>query len=123
MEPIEEFLKRITVNAHSSVRIEAAGKVVYVDPFMLQTRPQDADVVFLLRRPSRNANDPESQDQTLAYVDIAKNRNGETGEVKMNFIREWTRFLDREPERTATENFQSSEPEPQQGEFTPDPNA
>ena len=84
---------------------------------------QDADVVFLLRRPSRNANDPESQDQTLAYVDIAKNRNGETGEVKMNFIREWTRFLDREPERTATENFQSSEPEPMQGEFAPDPNA
>ena len=82
---------------------------------------QDADVVFLLRRPSRNSNDPESQDATLAYVDIAKNRNGETGEVKMNFIREWTRFLDREPEHTSTESFQSSEPEPQQGEFSPDP--
>ncbi|MBQ3343559.1 MAG: DnaB-like helicase C-terminal domain-containing protein, partial [Kiritimatiellae bacterium] len=82
---------------------------------------QDADVVFLLRRPSRNSNDPESQDQTLAYVDIAKNRNGETGEVKMNFIREWTRFLDREPEHTGTENFQSSEPVPEQSEFSPDP--
>ena len=82
---------------------------------------QDADVVFLLRRPSRNSRDPESQDQTLAYVEIAKNRNGETGEVKMNFIREWTRFLDREPERTGSENFQSSEPEPEQGEFAPDP--
>lgn len=82
---------------------------------------QDADVVFLLRRPSRNSNDPESQDMTLAYVDIAKNRNGETGEVKMNFIREWTRFLDREPEHTATDNFQSSEPVPSQGEFSPDP--
>ena len=82
---------------------------------------QDADVVFLLRRPSRNSNDPESQDQTLAYVDIAKNRNGETGEVKMNFIREWTRFLDREPEHKDSENFQSSEPEPRQGEFSPDP--
>ena len=82
---------------------------------------QDADVVFLLRRPSRNSNDPESQDQTLAYVDIAKNRNGETGEVKMNFIREWTRFLDREPEHTGTDNFQSSEPVPEQGEFSPDP--
>ena len=82
---------------------------------------QDADVVFLLRRPSRNSNDPESQDLTLAYVDIAKNRNGETGEVKMNFIREWTRFLDREPEHKDSENFQSSEPEPRQGEFSPDP--
>ena len=82
---------------------------------------QDADVVFLLRRPSRNSNDPESQDLTLAYVDIAKNRNGETGEVKMNFIREWTRFLDREPEHTNTENFQSSEQVPEQAEFAPDP--
>ena len=82
---------------------------------------QDADVVFLLRRPSRNSNDPESQDLTLAYVDIAMNRNGETGEVKMNFIREWTRFLDREPEHTNTENFQSSEPVPEQGELVPDP--
>ena len=84
---------------------------------------QDADVVFLLRRPSRNSNDPESQDLTLAYVDIAKNRNGETGEVKMNFIREWTRFLDREPEHTGTENFQSSESAPEQSEFAPDPNS
>ena len=82
---------------------------------------QDADVVFLLRRPSRNSNDPESQDLTLAYVDIAKNRNGETGEVKMNFIREWTRFLDREPDRANVENQQTSEPEPQQGEFVENP--
>ena len=82
---------------------------------------QDADVVFLLRRPSRNTQDPESQDATLAYVDIAKNRNGETGEVKMNFIREWTRFLDREPDRKETDNFQSSEQIPEQGEFSPDP--
>ena len=82
---------------------------------------QDADVVFLLRRPSRNSSDPESQDLTLAYVDIAKNRNGETGEVKMNFIREWTRFLAREPEHTGAENFQSSEQAPEQAEFAPDP--
>ena len=82
---------------------------------------QDADVVFLLRRPSRNSNDPEANDLTLAYVDIAKNRNGETGEVQMSFVREHTRFLDREPERTGVENFQSSEPPPEQGEFAADP--
>ena len=39
----------------------------------------------------------------------------------MNFIREWTRFLDREPEHTNSETFQSSEPEPRQSEFSPDP--
>ena len=75
---------------------------------------QDADVVFLLRRPSRSAGAKNSDDLTLAIVDIAKNRNGETGEVNMSFIREYTRFIDREPEHTGTENFQSSELTPEQ---------
>ncbi len=82
---------------------------------------QDADVVFLLRRPSRNAADPESQDQTLAIIDVAKNRNGETGEVRVNFIREFTRFRDREPESSNIENFQSSEPEPMAEPYIQDP--
>ena len=60
---------------------------------------QDADVVFLLRRPSRSAADPRRGDALLAIVDIAKNRNGETGEVEMDFMREYTRFRDRPPER------------------------
>ena len=54
----------------------------------------------------------ESNDETLAIIDVAKNRNGETGEVRVNFIREFTRFRDREPESKDIENFQSSEPEP-----------
>ena len=82
---------------------------------------QDADVVFLLRRPSRTATAKEAADQTLAIVDIAKNRNGETGEVRMSFIREHTRFLDREPESKDKENFQSSEQIPEQGELVSDP--
>ena len=82
---------------------------------------QDADVVFLLRRPSRTAGADGSDDPLLAIVDIAKNRNGETGEVKMNFVREWTRFIDREPDRKDQENVQSSEPEPAQGEFAESP--
>ena len=82
---------------------------------------QDADVVFLLRRPSRTATSKMADDLTLAIVDIAKNRNGETGEVKMSFIREFTRFEDREPESKNTENFQSSEQPPEQAEFSQDP--
>ena len=74
---------------------------------------QDADVVFLLRRPSRTKSDPESNDEQLAIIDVAKNRNGETGEVRVNFIRQFTRFQDREPESNR-ENFQSSEPADQQ---------
>lgn len=84
---------------------------------------QDADVVFLLRRPSRTPSDPESKDETLAIIDVAKNRNGETGEVKVNFFREYTRFGDREIPRSDEANYQTSEPPPEQGEFYEDPNA
>ena len=56
---------------------------------------QDADVVFLLRRPSRTATSKDSGDERLAIIDVAKNRNGETGEVKVNFVREYVRFEDR----------------------------
>ncbi len=80
---------------------------------------QDADVVFLLRRPSRNAKDPESSDETLAIIDVAKNRNGETGEVRVNFVREYTRFFDREIERKG--EFTTSEPPPQGHERFEDP--
>ena len=62
---------------------------------------QDADVVFLLRRPSRSAQSRDVNDETLAIVDVAKNRNGETGEVRMDFIREFVRFGDRAPAGTA----------------------
>lgn len=57
---------------------------------------QDADVVFLLRRPSRYPDDPDHSDETLAIVDVAKHRNGATGELHLNFFGEYTRFENRE---------------------------
>lgn len=59
---------------------------------------QDADVVLLLQRPSYYNKELEagSGDETLAVVDIAKHRNGPTGEVKMNFFKDITRFEDRD---------------------------
>jgi replicative DNA helicase len=57
---------------------------------------QDADVVLLLQRPFYYSKDKEadaaSGDDTLAIVDVAKHRNGPTGEVKLNFFRDITRF-------------------------------
>ena len=59
---------------------------------------QDADVVMLLRRPSmvRATRDDEAT-KNLAIVDVAKHRNGETGDVKMQFLRDFTRFGDMDP--------------------------
>jgi len=57
---------------------------------------QDADVVMLLRRPSRYPGDPRAEEPNLAIVDIAKNRNGAVGPVDLNFFEETTRFENRE---------------------------
>lgn len=56
---------------------------------------QDADVVGLLRRPSRLAEDENRDDSQLAILDIAKQRNGPTGEINLTFIDEITRFVNR----------------------------
>ena len=84
---------------------------------------QDADVVFLLRRPSRTSTDPDSNDLNLAIIDVAKNRNGETGEVRVNFVREFTRFCDRAIESKGVENETTSEPHIYQQNFVEDPNS
>ena len=56
---------------------------------------QDADVALLLRRPCRSKTAKWHENELLAIVDVAKHRNGETGEVDLNFYKEATRFGDR----------------------------
>jgi len=56
---------------------------------------QDADVVGLLRRPNRYAEDDNREDPSLAILDIAKHRNGPTGEIRLTFVDEITRFENR----------------------------
>lgn len=56
---------------------------------------QDADVVCMLRRPCKYDDDEYKEDLTLAIVDVAKQRNGPTGEVHLNFDDKYTRFTDR----------------------------
>lgn len=63
---------------------------------------QDADVVMLLRRPCKYSSDPEFHDKTLAILDVAKHRNGPTGEIRLNFIDELTRFENRAQMDTAS---------------------
>ena len=56
---------------------------------------QDADVVMLLRRPCKYPADKDSGDERLAILDIAKHRNGPTGEEKLDFDDRFTRFSNR----------------------------
>ena len=92
---------------------------------------QDADVVLLLRRPCRSKTARWHENELLAIVDVAKHRNGETGEVDLNFYKEATRFGDRPQNQrdvastdaeTAEANAATSEEvlEPVPEEFPPD---
>ena len=57
---------------------------------------QDADVALLLRRPCKaSEGGDEYEDKRLAIVDVAKHRNGPTGEVRLDFDDSLTRFGDR----------------------------
>lgn len=70
---------------------------------------QDADLVMLLRRPCKNKDDRERDDKSLAIVDLAKHRNGPTGEIRLNFRDETTRFESRQETDQAAGNFRQSE--------------
>ena len=72
---------------------------------------QDADVALLLRRPCKTTGDDERADLLLAIVDVAKHRNGPTGEVRLNFEDQLTRFGDRADHANETDGLQP-EPDP-----------
>jgi len=55
---------------------------------------QDADNVWLMHRPSRYPDAPECNDELLAIVDVAKQRNGPTGDARLEFVQEYTQFRD-----------------------------
>ncbi|MFV1157671.1 DnaB-like helicase C-terminal domain-containing protein, partial [Klebsiella pneumoniae] len=51
---------------------------------------QDADnIIFIYRDDYYN---PESPEQGIAELIVAKQRNGPTGTVKVRFDKQWTRF-------------------------------
>ncbi|MDP1995193.1 MAG: DnaB-like helicase C-terminal domain-containing protein, partial [Ignavibacteria bacterium] len=76
---------------------------------------QDADVVMFIHRPERYAQQ-DSKDyadaEGIAEIIIAKQRNGPTGEVKLTFLKEFTRFesnLAFRPDPNLTYNQQPTE--------------
>ena len=53
---------------------------------------QDADIVMMLYRPDYYAGEQNPEYNSEAFLNIAKNRNGPTNEIKLNFDREYTLF-------------------------------
>lgn len=61
---------------------------------------QDADMIGLLYRSAYYAEDEEARQKNIgrANLNLAKNRNGETGDVPLHFEAELMRFTSREPD-------------------------
>jgi len=53
---------------------------------------QDADLVMFIHRPEYYKKNPTPEEEGLAEIIIAKQRNGPTGVVNLAFIKEITRF-------------------------------
>jgi len=70
---------------------------------------QDADVVCMLRRPCKYPDDEDAGDVLLAVVEVMKQRNGPTGEAKLNFEETFTRFEDRAHGVDGIPEFEGSE--------------
>jgi len=53
---------------------------------------QDADVVMFIHRPEVYKKNPDPEEQGIAEIIVAKQRNGPTGTVSLAFIKEFARF-------------------------------
>jgi len=88
---------------------------------------QDADIVMFIHRPEVYKKNPEPEEEGIAEIIIAKQRNGPTGTVKLAFIKELTRFEnteespqeeEREKAVTAATERSSPPPPPEEESFT-----
>lgn len=68
---------------------------------------QDADQVMLLWRPNKDAVGPEAEPDNFAEVIVAKNRNGQTGAIELDWHGPTTRFRDRMAVDPAIANWDS----------------
>lgn len=60
---------------------------------------QDADVVMFVHRESYFSKSDDQENERDALIIVEKQRNGPTGDIELNWEREYTRFTDRAPER------------------------
>ncbi|WP_457677520.1 replicative DNA helicase [Thermovibrio sp.] len=68
---------------------------------------QDADIVMFIHRPEVYKKNPEPEEEGIAEIIIAKQRNGPTGTVKLAFIKELTRFENQEERKEEKERVKA----------------
>ncbi len=87
----------ITVNIHSSIRIQSDTAVIRIDPFKIEGEPHDADIIFIthdhydhyspediqkVSKPDTILATPKNMEQQLSGMNAVLFTPGETGEVR-----------------------------------------
>ena len=113
-------IKELGVEDVYDMTVPGAHNFVANDIIVHNSIEQDADVVMFIHRPEVYKKNPEPEEEGIAEIIIAKQRNGPTGTVKLAFIKELTRFenLEEKEERKVLPSGEEEPPPPPRDEFT-----
>jgi replicative DNA helicase len=82
---------------------------------------QDADLIIFIHRPEYYKKNPSPEEEGIAEIIVAKQRQGPTGIVKLAFIKDTTMFKSLSPTYSGTKRVEPYEPEEtEEEEFSPD---
>jgi replicative DNA helicase len=85
-------IKELGVEEVYDMTVPGAHNFVANDIIVHNSIEQDADIVMFIHRPEVYKKNPEPEEEGIAEIIIAKQRNGPTGTVRLAFIKELTRF-------------------------------
>lgn len=85
-------IKELGMEDVYDMTVEQTHNFVANDIIVHNSIEQDADLVMFIHRPEYYKKNPTPEEEGLAEIIIAKQRNGPTGVVNLAFIKEITRF-------------------------------
>jgi replicative DNA helicase len=80
---------------------------------------QDADLILFIHRPEYYKKNPSPEEEGIAEIIVAKQRQGPTGIVKLAFMKDTTMFKSLSPTHSSTKRVEPYEPAEEE-EFSPD---
>ena len=85
-------IKEIGIEDVYDMTVEETHNFIANDIIVHNSIEQDADLVMFIHRPEYYKKNPTPEEEGLAEIIIAKQRNGPTGTVNLAFIKDITRF-------------------------------
>ena len=85
-------IKELGVEEVYDMTVPEVHNFVANDIIVHNSIEQDADVVMFIHRPEVYKKNPDPEEQGMAEIIVAKQRNGPTGTIPLAFIKEFARF-------------------------------